>query len=752
MFWADKVAQDIINSKEFKPYWVDDMYTPSGYAHVGSLKGPLVHDMIYRALKEAGQDVTWTYVSNDFDPIDGLPEDLMSDFKKYLGVPVRMAPSPKEGFDSFAEYFAKDFQKVLREMGVNAEFVSSWDMYHEGKFNDVIRAALDNAAKIQDIYHRVSGSKKRDAGWLPLQVICEKCGKLGTTRVHDWNGKTVEYTCEPAMVTWAQGCGHTGRISPFDGNGKLPWKVDWPAHWKVMGVTIEGAGKDHSSAGGSRDIAIEILKEVFHYPNPYNLPYEFILIGGKKMSSSKGLGLKARDMTGLLPAEIARFLFTKTDYKRAVEFDPYGTLAIPNLFDEYQKAADLYFSDSDEELARAFKYSQIGEINKPPTVRFSALAQWVQMPNMQQRIKEEGLEEWANYARVWVEKYAPESAKFLIQQQTPEIVSTLSENQKKLLERIVVEIEKDWDAEEFQTQIYEFGKEIGLNGKETFAAIYKALIGKDHGPKAAWLILSLDKAFVKKRFAESVTFDSTMTSLQGEQTITPLQKPELFSIAKDVGEKFAGLSVGTAIIRGVSIEKTNPDLEKEKEEVLSMLAGLTTEQLGQYSEIISYRKMYKAMGVDWHSRRPSPEALLRRVALSKGLYNINTCVDAYNLVVMKHRISVGAFDLDNVAFPTELRFAKENEEILLLGDSEPTKYKETELAYFDQKGGYNIDFNFRDAQRTAVQMNTKNILLNVDGVYDISPKEVEKVLKESVDIIIKYCGGTLEEFGVEIAK
>jgi DNA/RNA-binding domain of Phe-tRNA-synthetase-like protein len=530
------------------------------------------------------------------------------------------------------------------------------------------------------------------------------------------------------------------------------WKVDWPAHWKVMGVTIEGAGKDHSSAGGSRDIAIEILKEVFHYPNPYNLPYEFILIGGKKMSSSKGLGLKARDMTGLLPAEIARFLFTKTDYKRAVEFDPYGTLAIPNLFDEYQKAADLYFSDSDEELARAFKYSQIGEINKPPTVRFSALAQWVQMPNMQQRIKEEGLEEWANYARVWVEKYAPESAKFLIQQQTPEIVSTLSENQKKLLERIVVEIEKDWDAEEFQTQIYEFGKEIGLNGKETFAAIYKALIGKDHGPKAAWLILSLDKAFVKKRFAESVTFDSTMTSLQGEQTITPLQKPELFSIAKDVGEKFAGLSVGTAIIRGVSIEKTNPDLEKEKEEVLSMLAGLTTEQLGQYSEIISYRKMYKAMGVDWHSRRPSPEALLRRVALSKGLYNINTCVDAYNLVVMKHRISVGAFDLDNVAFPTELRFAKENEEILLLGDSEPTKYKETELAYFDQKGGYNIDFNFRDAQRTAVQMETKNILLNVDGVYDISPKEVEKSLRESVDIIIKYCGGTLESFGVEVAK
>ena len=156
--------------------------------------------------------------------------------------------------------------------------------------------------------------------------------------------------------------------------------------------------------------------------------------------------------------------------------------------------------------------------------------------------------------------------------------------------------------------------------------------------------------------------------------------------------------------------------------------------------------------MDWHSRRPSPEALLRRVALNKGLYNINTCVDAYNLTVMKHRISVGAFDLDKVIFPTELRFAKDGDEILLLGDSEPTKYKETELAYFDQKGGYNIDFNFRDSQRTAVDFETKNILLNVDGIESITPHQVQQVLQDSVDTIIKYCGGKLDLFGVEVSK
>ncbi len=59
------------------------------------------------------------------------------------------------------------------------------------------------------------------------------------------------------------------------------------------------------------DIAMELCDQVFNYTKPYKLPYEFILIGGKKMSSSKGLGLKAHDITKILPPEVARFLFTR---------------------------------------------------------------------------------------------------------------------------------------------------------------------------------------------------------------------------------------------------------------------------------------------------------------------------------------------------------------------------------------------------------------------------------------------------------
>jgi lysyl-tRNA synthetase, class I len=521
MFWADKVAADIIASGKHKPYWVDDMKTPSGFSHVGSLMGPVIHSMIFRALKDAGREATYTFVINDFDTMDELSPELDECFRQYMGMSLKHVPSPVAEYKNLADYFADDFINSIKSLGVEAEILSSWELYHQGKFDSEIKDALDNAERIQDLYQEISGSQKKASGWLPFQVFCEQCGKLGTTKVFAWDGKEVSYRCEPNLVKWAAGCGHEGKISPFGGNGKFPWKVDWPAHWKVIGITVEGAGKDHASKGGSYDIAMALCEEVFNYEKPFRLPYEFLLIGGKKMSSSKGVGLKAHDLVKILPPQVGRFLFARSGIKSQSNFDPIETDAIPVLFDDYQKAADAFFSRSasggnkgDGDLARAFELSQIarldspssarrGEIQKPPTIRFSVLAQWVQMPNMEEEIKKEGLEEWAEYARVWVEKFAPEKDKFTIQKTVPASVQNLSNEQKEFLKKVAKELDKQWNGEELQTRIYDIGKEMGLSGKEAFAAIYISLIGKDHGPKAAWLILSLDKEFVKKRFNEA---------------------------------------------------------------------------------------------------------------------------------------------------------------------------------------------------------------------------------------------------------
>ncbi len=518
MHWADRVAKEIIDSGKFKPYWVDDMKTPSGYAHIGSMLGPVIHSAVFRALKDAGKDAVLTYVFNDFDVADEFPPNFKEELKEHAGKVLKMIPSPEPGFDNLADLLADDLRKSLEYLGFEAKYVSSWELYHQGKFDGVIKEALDSSEKIQDIYKKVSGSAKKEQGWLPFQVVCENCGKLGSTRVFAWDGKEVSYKCEEHLVTWAEGCGHTGKISPFGGNGKLPWKIDWAAHWKVMGVTIEGAGKDHASAGGSYDVAMAICKEVFKYPQPYKLPYEFILIGGKKMSSSKGLGLKAHDLVNILPAEVARFLFISSDIKSQSNFDPAGTDAIPDIFDKYDLGWTEYAKGSESDAAREFVLSQLKDVPAKESLflpRFREVAQYLQQPNVSMIDKfsdlkgskltekeKDVLEERIKYAKIWLEKYAPKEDVVSFSEEIPSEAKNLNGNQRKFLEHLARIMEKEKDPEKLQAALYSAAKENDLPTKDAFSAIYLSLIGKTHGPKAAWLLLEYPKDKVIERLKE----------------------------------------------------------------------------------------------------------------------------------------------------------------------------------------------------------------------------------------------------------
>ncbi|MDZ4228020.1 MAG: lysine--tRNA ligase [Candidatus Levybacteria bacterium] len=505
MFWVDNVVSEL-KKRKLSLEWVDDAKTPSGRIHVGSLRGVVVHDLVYKALKSLGVKTKYTYIFDNHDPMDALPNYLpKEEFEKYLGLPLFKIPSPKKGFNNYAEYYALEFKNVFNKIGCNPEILWTADLYKSGKMNPLIKECLDKTSEIRKIYEELY-EKKIAKSWYPFQPYCPGCGKVSTTKVYDWDGKKVSFTCEVDAVSWTKGCGFKGEMSPFSVEGeivgKLPWKVEWAARWKVIGVTAEGAGEDHMSRGGSHDLASLICERVINYPVPYSLPYAFFLIGGRKMSSSKGRGSSASEMLEILPPELLRFLMVKTKISQQINFDPIGD-TIPKLFDEYQKAADEYFNKGNQDLARIFELSQIDEVKKPPSIRFSVLAQWVQMPNMVDEIKRERLEGWAMFARVWVEKYASESEKFSIQRSLSEGAKNLSDNQKEYLRKISLELNKNWKPEDFQVNLFDWAKELNLPSKDAFSAIYLPLLNKSYGPKAGWIILSLDKEFVKQRFLEA---------------------------------------------------------------------------------------------------------------------------------------------------------------------------------------------------------------------------------------------------------
>lgn len=529
MTWIDRTVGDICERfaeriKSGDTLRIRDEKTLSGRVHVGSLRGIAIHGILAQALAEKGVNNTFQFELNDEDPMDELPKNLANRdaYARYMGQPLYTVPAHEAGADTYPMVYGNELKGVTERLGFPLTFYRLHPEYKAGRFNETIRLALDHKDAIRAIYKEVSGSDK-PADWYPLQVICEQCGKVGTTQVTGWDGKHVTYACKKDLVKWAEGCGKTGTIDPFDGRAKLPWKVEWPAKWKVFAVDIEGAGKDHSAAGGSREIGKRIVEEIFAYPNPFDIPYEFFNIGGKKMSASKGLGASAKEVSDLLPPALLRLLMIRKLPNQPIDFDPEGT-TIPTLFDEYDRLSDHYFKrhkEPDPEFARTFALCQVGFPAAPKDLwqmRFSLLSFVLQMPHLDVHAEaaqlkgaplsaEEtaALDERAHYVRQWLSQYAPESARYVIPDTAPADLA-LTAAQRGALEALRARLENtEWTGAALHEAIHAVKTETGIEPKALFEPLYRMFLGRTSGPQMGWFLSTFDKAKALERLHASLT-------------------------------------------------------------------------------------------------------------------------------------------------------------------------------------------------------------------------------------------------------
>jgi lysyl-tRNA synthetase class 1 len=519
LFWADAVAASLPRDVN---HVIRDSKTPSGPVPISSLRGPVITDALYRAFREHGLDVRYVFTIDDVDPMDSQSMKQQPGMGEQMGKPLFKIPSPEPGKD-FARYHGERFLSTFARVGIRPEEVH-WlrDLYGSGKLDHEIELVLRNADIVRRVYAEVSNVRK-DASWLPVWVICENCGRIGTTHATDFDGRTVAYECRSGYVSWANGCGHRGRIAPFGGNAKLPWNLQWCAMWDHFNVTYEEGGKDLLTAGGSRDRANELYREIWKREPPAGLQHEFFNLGGKKMSTSRGLGASAVELVELYPGEIVRFLLLRTHPKRAVEFDQGGN-TLPRLYDEYDRCADAFLADPGSDFGKIWKLSQVALDAEPVRfrVRFGTVADWLQIPSIEppaeaarrkkapltaSEVSE--LDERIRLAKVWLERWAPEEARFAVATSVPPGTAILTDPQREFLAAAKGEVGRITEPEAMQERLYEIAKDVGLTtpegkvSKAAFEALYYAFIGKPNGPRAAWLITTLDPAFVRQRLDEA---------------------------------------------------------------------------------------------------------------------------------------------------------------------------------------------------------------------------------------------------------
>jgi DNA/RNA-binding domain of Phe-tRNA-synthetase-like protein len=166
------------------------------------------------------------------------------------------------------------------------------------------------------------------------------------------------------------------------------------------------------------------------------------------------------------------------------------------------------------------------------------------------------------------------------------------------------------------------------------------------------------------------------------------------------------------------------------------LAGTVVGDLPVVAEV---RQAFRALGKDPSRYRPSSEALLRRVAQGKGLFNINNLVDTNNLISLTSRFPAGAYDLARLegAFETgiDLRVGRDSEtyEAIARGPFNLANLP----VLCDGLGAFGSPTS--DSARTMVTADCRNALLVLYGFGEAG--DLGAALDAAEETLRHYCDG-----------
>ncbi len=518
MHWADVAASRL--AERGNKHIIAAGITPSGEFHIGHIREILTGEIISRACHHLGLEVDFIFIVDSADPLRKVYPFLHEEYSNFIGHQIGNIPPPdadgRPDHDAFsngltyANFFLEPFQDALAEIGVRPRIVDNLEMYRMGKFEPFAKMACENIDVVREIIERVSG-RELPQDWFPWTPL-DTNGKLGDVTITDY---------QHPIVTFVQKDGVVGTSDISKGEGKLPWRIDWPARWSFNEITMEPFGKDHGTSGGSYDTGKE-LSAFFGYQAPEPLTYEWISLKGQgAMSSSVGNTIGPMEALRLVPPEILRLLVTKTKPNKAIEFDTgMGLVAIA---DEYERLASRDFEQelAQENLSRrqkvqvedaqaAVRYSVVahGDEAVSESVSFRHLAMLAQIRTVDDDVftslRESGmideisesLKERLHRMRYWISsQHFPEEMKIQIQTKlSDEFMESRSIDDRRIYSEMRLLFESTpWKAGDLQSIFGQVSKASELPVRDVYRASYMLFLGSEKGPRLAPILEAWDR-------------------------------------------------------------------------------------------------------------------------------------------------------------------------------------------------------------------------------------------------------------------
>ena len=218
----------------------------------------------------------------------------------------------------------------------------------------------------------------------------------------------------------------------------------------------------------------------------------------------------------------------------------------------------------------------------------------------------------------------------------------------------------------------------------------------------------------------------------------------LYSIENDIFTMFPGYCRGVVLAFDIKNNDSPPELTAMLRDAEASLRNMINkDEIASYPKINSWREAYRAFGAKPAKFRSSIEAMVRRVLNDNELPSINTIVDIGNIISLRHIVTAGGHAIDEVSGKISLRKATGEEEFTAFGTDKSENPEPGEIIFTEGNTVLTRRWSWRQAVHTSTQKSSTAVEMNIDGLQPVTKDEVDKICREVMDLIQKYCGGKL---------
>ena len=198
-----------------------------------------------------------------------------------------------------------------------------------------------------------------------------------------------------------------------------------------------------------------------------------------------------------------------------------------------------------------------------------------------------------------------------------------------------------------------------------------------------------------------------------------------------------GAFLASIIVKRAIIIKNRADiLEHSKKLINKILSSFSIERLREHPILRAYRDFMWRLGIDPTKKRPSSEALIRRI-LNKHEFPLkNNVIDSGNLASVETLVPIGIYDLSKIKGKVTLRFAYTNEIFIDVATKKAENLSGKEIVLADEDKVLHI-FPHRDSALSAID-DIPGKIIDVFIIGAGVPGVPTTLVKKAVELTAKY--------------